>query len=191
MNKSGFGSVARETPTLHGDRRIFQPGTSDGPPYSWRSFPRTAKCDSQITIPAILVLAFSGFALAQERRVPERGYRDWRVYGGTAESIRYSALTQIHRGNVQRLELAWTHDTGDATEDSEMPCNPIVIGDADKTMRLAMAMQDRGFDIRGIRPPSVPEGTSRLRISLTLNAGEKDVNAMLEALGEEKELLDQ
>ena len=76
-----------------------------------------------------LVLAFSGFTPAQERRVPELGYQDWRVYGGNSESIRYSALTQINRGNVQRLELAWTHDTGDATEDSEMPCNPIVIGD--------------------------------------------------------------
>ena len=96
----------------------------------------TVTLGSQITmshirrlLPATLVLAFSGLALAQERRVPERGYKDWRVYGGTAESIRYSALTQIHRGNVQRLELAWTHDTGDALEDSEMPCNPIVIGD--------------------------------------------------------------
>ena len=96
----------------------------------------TVKFGSQITmshirrlLPATLVLAISGLALAQERRVPERGYKGWRVYGGTAESIRYSALTQIHRGNVQRLELAWTHDTGDATEDSEMPCNPIVIGD--------------------------------------------------------------
>lgn len=95
----------------------------------------TVKFGSQITmshirrllLPATLVLACSGLALAQERRVPERGYTDWRVYGGTAESIRYSALTQIHRGNVQRLQLAWTHDTGDATEDSEMPCNPIVI----------------------------------------------------------------
>ena len=76
-----------------------------------------------------LLLAFSGFSSAQERNVPEHGYRDWRVYGGSAESIRYSALTQIHRGNVQRLELAWTYDTGDATEDSEMPCNPIVIDD--------------------------------------------------------------
>ena len=76
-----------------------------------------------------LLLAFSGFSSAQERNVPEHGYREWRVYGGSAESIRYSALTQIHRGNVQRLELAWTYDTGDATEDSEMPCNPIVIDD--------------------------------------------------------------
>ncbi len=62
---------------------------------------------------------------------------------------------------------------------------PIIIGDAEATMVCAEAMQDRGFDIRGIRPPTVPEGTSRLRISVTLNADEASVAAMLTALGEE------
>ncbi|MCY6382610.1 8-amino-7-oxononanoate synthase [Hoeflea prorocentri] len=69
--------------------------------------------------------------------------------------------------------------------------HPVVIGDAEKTMSLATAMQDRGFDIRGIRPPTVPEGTSRLRISLTLNARQADVETLLEALGEKRELFDQ
>jgi 8-amino-7-oxononanoate synthase len=46
-------------------------------------------------------------------------------------------------------------------------------------------MQARGFDIRGIRPPTVPAGTARLRISLTNNVGESDVRAMLDALSEE------
>jgi 8-amino-7-oxononanoate synthase len=51
-------------------------------------------------------------------------------------------------------------------------------------MRLAAALQTRGFDIRGIRPPTVPAGTARLRISLTNNVGESDVRAMLDALAE-------
>jgi len=45
-------------------------------------------------------------------------------------------------------------------------------------------MQTRGFDIRGIRPPTVPAGTARLRISLTNNVREDDVRAMLDALAE-------
>ncbi|TGV11324.1 8-amino-7-oxononanoate synthase [Mesorhizobium sp. M8A.F.Ca.ET.173.01.1.1] len=61
---------------------------------------------------------------------------------------------------------------------------PFVIGDVGRTMAVAAALQARGFDIRGIRPPTVPEGTSRLRISLTLNAGEADISAMIEALVE-------
>ena len=54
-------------------------------------------------------------------------YRGWTVYGGGPDSIRYSALGQINRTNVARLEVAWTYDTGDAFADSEMECNPIVV----------------------------------------------------------------
>ncbi|MET4261419.1 8-amino-7-oxononanoate synthase [Bradyrhizobium sp. S3.12.5] len=62
---------------------------------------------------------------------------------------------------------------------------PYIVGDNARAIRLASALQARGFDIRGIRPPTVPAGTARLRISLTLNAGEDDVRAMLDALFEE------
>lgn len=54
-----------------------------------------------------------------------------------------------------------------------------------RTMQLASRLQARSFDIRGIRPPTVPDRTARLRISLTLNVVEDDVRAMLDALFEE------
>src|SRR5690242_21507402 len=54
-------------------------------------------------------------------------YRDWKVYGGGVDNIHYSALDQINRANVQRLEVAWTYDSGDAYPDSEMECNPIIV----------------------------------------------------------------
>jgi len=62
---------------------------------------------------------------------------------------------------------------------------PYVVGDNARAMRLASALQWRGFDIRGIRPPTVPLGTARLRISLTLNVGQDDVSDMVDALVEE------
>ena len=62
---------------------------------------------------------------------------------------------------------------------------PYIVGDNARAMRLASALQARGFDIRGIRPPTVPAGTARLRISLTLNVREDDVCEMLDALVEE------
>ncbi len=58
---------------------------------------------------------------------PQTKYRDWAVYGGGSESIRYSDLDQINRGNVRNLRLAWSYDTKDAFEGSEMQCNPIVV----------------------------------------------------------------
>jgi quinoprotein glucose dehydrogenase len=42
--------------------------------------------------------------------------RDWRHYGGDAGGMKYSPLKQIHRGNVARLRVAWTHNTGDVSD---------------------------------------------------------------------------
>ena len=64
---------------------------------------------------------------------------------------------------------------------------PVIIGDNGRAMAVAAALQARGFDLRGIRPPTVPEGTARLRVSLTLNVSQADVSAMVEALVEELE----
>ena len=61
---------------------------------------------------------------------------------------------------------------------------PYIVGDNARTMQLADGLQARGFDVRGIRPPTVPAGTARLRISLTNNVDENDVRAMLDALAE-------
>jgi quinoprotein glucose dehydrogenase len=74
-----------------------------------------------------LLLVLAGVTAAGVRTAPASGYRDWRMYGGGPESIRYSALRQIHRGNVHKLRVAWSYDTGDAFEGSEMQCNPIVV----------------------------------------------------------------
>lgn len=74
-----------------------------------------------------LAVTVGAIASAQQRTKPASGYRDWQVYGGGAESIRYSALDQINRGNARELQVAWTFETGDAFEGSEMQCNPIVI----------------------------------------------------------------
>ncbi|MET4753870.1 8-amino-7-oxononanoate synthase [Bradyrhizobium sp. RT11b] len=62
---------------------------------------------------------------------------------------------------------------------------PYIVGENARALRRAPALQARGFDIRGLRPPTVPAGTARLRISLTLNVGEEEVRAMLDALAEE------
>ena len=39
--------------------------------------------------------------------------REWPVYGGGPEGIRYSTLKQINRGNVKQLTVAWSYDAQD------------------------------------------------------------------------------
>jgi 8-amino-7-oxononanoate synthase len=59
---------------------------------------------------------------------------------------------------------------------------PVILSDDARTMRVAAALQAAGFDVRGIRPPTVPRGTARLRISLTLNVDEAIVASLGEAI---------
>jgi 8-amino-7-oxononanoate synthase len=62
---------------------------------------------------------------------------------------------------------------------------PVIVGAPTRAMSLARLLQARGFDVRGIRPPTVPEGTARLRISITLNVDEATTRSMIGALAEE------
>ena len=100
------------------------------------------------------------------------------------------SILQQEPGRQQRLAnlVAFTHRElavrgGQSPSRSQIV--PYIVGDNARAMALAAALQARGFDIRGVRPPTVPAGTARLRISLTLNVGEDDVRAMLNALFDE------
>lgn len=56
---------------------------------------------------------------------------------------------------------------------------PVMIGDNARALKIAMRIRDGGFDVRAIRPPTVPEGTARLRISITLNVEESQIADMV------------
>lgn len=67
---------------------------------------------------------------------------------------------------------------------------PVIVGSDRRATALASAMRGYGYDIRAIRPPTVPEGTARLRIALTLHASQELVSEMIDALRFELERLD-
>ena len=67
---------------------------------------------------------------------------------------------------------------------------PVIVGADSRATALASAMRAHGYDIRAIRPPTVPEGTSRLRIALTLNTSAPTVGEMIEALRHELKRLE-
>lgn len=62
------------------------------------------------------------------------------------------------------------------------PIVPIVLGDNAYACTIAESLQAKGFDIRAIRPPTVPEGTSRLRLTLHWDHAESDLKQLVLAL---------
>ena len=61
---------------------------------------------------------------------------------------------------------------------------PLIVGDAAKTLRLAERLRARGFWVPPIRPPSVPAGSSRLRLCLTSGHTPEMIDGLLAALGD-------
>jgi 8-amino-7-oxononanoate synthase len=65
---------------------------------------------------------------------------------------------------------------------SGTPIQPILLGSDERAVKVAAGLQAEGFDIRAIRPPTVPEGTARLRLSVTLHADKAALDRLVDAL---------
>ncbi|MDB2385931.1 8-amino-7-oxononanoate synthase [Shewanella sp.] len=61
---------------------------------------------------------------------------------------------------------------------------PIIIGDNAKTLAVANRLKARGFWVGAIRPPTVPQGSARLRVTLTVEHCEADIQALVDAISE-------
>jgi 8-amino-7-oxononanoate synthase len=64
------------------------------------------------------------------------------------------------------------------------PVIPWVIGPAAAAVRIATDLRTRGFHVQAIRPPSVPAGTARLRLTVTARHSDSDIAALLAAIRE-------
>jgi len=64
---------------------------------------------------------------------------------------------------------------------------PLVLGSNETTLRFAKALSSSGFAVSAIRPPSVPVGTARLRLSLNANLSFTDIDSFLYALIETRD----
>jgi 8-amino-7-oxononanoate synthase len=67
---------------------------------------------------------------------------------------------------------------------SDTPIQPLVLGENSEAVRASAALRERGILVPAIRPPTVPEGTARLRISLSAAHSEDDVLRLAAALRE-------
>ncbi|MBI6711125.1 8-amino-7-oxononanoate synthase [Pseudomonas syringae] len=74
--------------------------------------------------------------------------------------------------------------------DSFTPIQPIMIGDASRALRLSQLLRERGLLVTAIRPPTVPAGSARLRVTLSAAHSEADVQLLLNTLEQCYPLLD-
>jgi 8-amino-7-oxononanoate synthase len=90
--------------------------------------------------------------------------------------FKVTALTTRFRRGAQQLGLPLM--------DSNTPIQPLLLGDNATALSASQALEQRGFLVGAIRPPTVPEGRARLRITLSAAHSEAQVDALLEALGQ-------
>jgi 8-amino-7-oxononanoate synthase len=115
------------------------------------------------TAPSPLIAAITRTALEISRTNPERREQ-------LARLVRFAGTELRRRCGI---EGSGTHIL------------PVIIGSDQAAVAVAATLQRRGFDIRAIRPPTVPEGTARLRIALTTAVDQATVADLFEALAED------
>jgi 8-amino-7-oxononanoate synthase len=85
----------------------------------------------------------------------------------------------LDRAAYLRRSLA---STGLTVSQDHSPIIPILIGENDRSTRVAAMLSAQGFDVRAIRPPTVPPGTARLRLSVNVSLGEDVIDCFVTAL---------
>jgi len=101
-----------------------------------------------------------------------------------------AALKLVHEepGRREYLKTLIARFRGGATQlglkllPSETPIQPLLVGEAEETLALSQRLRERGILVVAIRPPTVPAGTARLRITLTAAHSEVQVDRLLDAL---------
>ncbi|MGA4637937.1 8-amino-7-oxononanoate synthase [Pseudomonas solani] len=73
--------------------------------------------------------------------------------------------------------------------DSPTPIQPILVGDSARALRLAALLRERGILVGAIRPPTVPAGSARLRVTFSASHSEAQLELLLLALSESWNIL--
>jgi len=107
------------------------------------------------------------------------------VAAATRASLRVVAAESWRRRRLQDLVAyfrAGAQQLGLPLLDSFTPIQPVVLGDERRTLAASEALAARGIWVSAIRPPTVPRGTARLRITLTAAHDRAQVDRLLDAL---------
>ena len=103
---------------------------------------------------------------------------------GAGERQREPARRERLQANAARLRERLSR-SGVDTRPSTTHIVPVHIGDNARTMAVCERLLERGFYAQGIRHPSVPEGTARLRLTPMATHREEEIDALATAVVEE------
>ena len=95
-------------------------------------------------------------------------------------------------GRQRRQRLAariaqWRHGLGLSRWqrlDSSTAIQPVIIGDNEETMAAGRVLRERGFWVGSVRPPTVPKGTSRLRVTLSAAHSDAQLSELITSMAE-------
>lgn len=100
------------------------------------------------------------------------------------ELLRRETWRREHLAALIRQFREGAQQVGLELMDSPTPIQPIVIGDSAQALRLSRMLRERGLLVTAIRPPTVPAGSARLRVTLSAAHSEAQVQLLLNALAE-------
>ena len=109
------------------------------------------------------------------------------VAEATRVSLRIAADEEWRRERLQGLIARFRHGAGKIgleLMDSQTPIQPVLLGSSERANRWSEALQREGILVGAIRPPTVPEGSARLRITLSASHNAAQVEALLAVLVE-------
>lgn len=108
---------------------------------------------------------------------------------GEQRRERLRRLGALLRERLARL-IAANPQRGWTLPDSHTAIQPLIVGDNGSALRLAAFLEAEGLWVPAIRPPTVPAGTARLRITLSAAHEEHDVLRLVDALAHAMEMLE-
>jgi len=103
----------------------------------------------------------------------------------TSTSLRLLKQEEWRREKLRELVNRFrqgARELGFTLLDSSTPIQPVLIGDIELTLNISDALFDQGIFISAIRPPTVPEGSARLRITFSADHDISQVDHLLAAL---------
>lgn len=107
------------------------------------------------------------------------------IAAATRASLRIARAESWRRERLQALIARFRSGAaqlGLALLDSSTPIQPIMVGAPERALTLAAGLEARGLLVPAIRPPTVPDGTARLRITLSAAHDEAQVDRLLDGL---------